>query len=162
MTCTCLCYECDKCMLPANLNLVRNFMLISVSIIRRLFFIQYLTQNCLYNKMLLKMNLQNFHFHDDKIDDFSYSSHLLIILLISLDIIQKVNIDHLKGRAMTNCLGTWNQGKKVVWSLGVLFALSIWKLELEKLEPEWIMDSNVKHKTTNLLEESVGKNLAQD
>lgn len=58
------------------------------------------------------MNLQNFYFHDNRIDDFPSSSHLLIILLIGLDIIQKVNIDHLKGREMTNCQGTWSQGKK--------------------------------------------------
>ena len=139
-------------------------MLISVSIIRRLFFIQYLTQNCLYNKMLLKMNLQNFHFHDDKIDDFSYSSHLLIILLISLDIIQKVNIDHLKGRAMTNCLGTLeSRGKKGCVILGCSFCFVYLKIRAGKARTwKWIMDSNVKHKTTNLLEESVGKNLAQD
>lgn len=114
------------------------------------------------------MNLQNFYFHDNRIDDFSSSSHLVIILLIGLDIIQKVNIDHLKGSQMTNCQGTLeSRGKNVVRFLGVLIPLSTWKLELEKLEPEnatgadqkWIIDVNVKHKTTNVLEENVGKNL---
>ena len=74
--------------------------------------------------MLLKMNVQYFCFHEDRIDDLSYSSHQ--VLLISPDIIYKVNIDHPKGREKTNCLEPWNhRNNKVVRSLGVLFALSI-------------------------------------